>query len=110
MKVIATPAYERGAARLLTEAERTRAEAEIVARPDAWPVIPGAGGARKARVARGGKGKSGGARVIYFHAPAPGLLVLLAIYAKSVKEDLSDGERKGIRAAVREILAAAGEG
>lgn len=106
MRVIATRAYDRRAAKLLTAAERASAEAGIVARPDAWPVIQGTGGARKARVARGGRGKSGGARVIYFHAPAPGVLALLAIYAKNEREDLSDADRKAIREAICGIRAA----
>jgi len=37
------------------------AGAEIVARPDAWPVIAGTGGARKVRIALPGRGKRGGA-------------------------------------------------
>lgn len=60
---------------MLTPAEREVGEAEIIAAPDAWPVIAGTGGARKARVARGNRGKSAGARVIYYHMPAPGLIV-----------------------------------
>ena len=55
------------------------------ARKNAWPMIRGTGGARKARAARGGRGKSGG--VIY----------LLDVYAKSEKEDLTDAERREIR-------------
>lgn len=109
MRVIAARAYERAAARLLTPAERETLEAALAARPDAWPVIRGTGGARKARVARGGQGKRGGGRVIYFHAPAPGVLVLLALYAKNEKEDLSDADRKAIRAAIGELVQALGD-
>jgi hypothetical protein len=39
MHVIATAMYEKQAKRLLTVRERIVAEAEIVVRPDAWPVI-----------------------------------------------------------------------
>jgi hypothetical protein len=111
-RVIATTGYERQAKRLLTPAERDAAEARIVAAPQKGPVIPGTGGARKARVMAGGRGTRGGARVIYFHAPAPDVLVLLAVYAKAVKEDLDDDDRKAIRAAIRGYRAAlaAGEG
>src|SRR6266566_5162907 len=38
----------------------------IACAPEDHPVIPGAGGFRKARWARSGKGKSGGFRVVYF--------------------------------------------
>jgi hypothetical protein len=106
MRVIAAPGYDRAARRLLSAAERAAAEAEIAARPDAWPVIPGTGGARKARVALPRRGKRGGARVIYFHAATAELLVLLDIYAKGAKEDLTDADRKAIRAAIRGIVQA----
>jgi hypothetical protein len=52
-------------------------------------VIPGAGGFRKARWARQGKGKSGGFRVVYFFVPVPGRIYMAAIYAKSRKATLS---------------------
>ena len=103
MRIIASRAFDRAAAKLLTVAERQALEAMLTARPDAWPVIRGSGGARKARVARSGQGKRGGARVIYFHSPAPGLLALLAIYSKNEKEDLTDADLKAIRSAIAEI-------
>lgn len=101
IKLVFARTYERQVRRLLTPAEREVSEAEIVAAPDAWPVIAGTGGARKARVARGNRGKSGGARVIYFFMPAPGLVVLLMAYAKSEKEDLSESDRKAVRASIK---------
>ena len=66
-------------------------------RPTAWPVIRGTGGARKARAARGGRGKSGGVRIIYFVVSRRGVIYLIDIYAKSEKEDLTDAERREIR-------------
>jgi hypothetical protein len=47
----------------------------IACTPGDHPVIPGAGGFRKARWARPGKGKSGGFRVIYFFLSAPGRIL-----------------------------------
>jgi len=97
MKVVATSGYERRARKLLTEAERAVAELEIALEPLAWPVVAGTGGARKARAARGGKGKSGGARIIYFVVIRRDVLYLIDVYAKSAKEDLTDAEKKEIR-------------
>ena len=107
MRIVAMDAYVRRARRLLTAAERAAAEAEIAAQPAYWPIVPGLAGARKARVAFGGRGKSGGARIIYYHMVAPGVVVLIAIYAKNEKEDLNNADRKAIRAAVAELRAAA---
>ena len=60
-------------------------------------MIAGTGGARKARVARGSRGKSGGARIIYYVVSRRGVLYLIDIYAKSAKEDLTDAEKHEIR-------------
>ena len=90
---------------MLTPAERTMAELEIALAPVAWPVIRGTGGARKARVRRGGRGKSGGARVIYYVVTRRGVLYLIDVYAKSEKEDLTDAERHEIRKLVAALEA-----
>ena len=50
--------------------------------PDAGDVMPGAGGVRKLRWAAKGKGKRGGARIIY---------------AKSVRTNLTMDEKKELR-------------
>ena len=97
MKVVSTTNYERRAKKLLAPDERATVELELVTRWDGWPVIPGTGGARKARFAMGGKGKSGGGRVIYFVPTSRGTLYLLDIYAKGRKEDLSDAEKRDLR-------------
>ena len=102
-RVIATRNYQRRAARLLSPDARVTAEAVIVARPDAWPVIQGTGGARKARIGLPGRGKSGGARVIYFFSATPALVAFLDIYAKNTKEDLSSADKHDIHAAIGEI-------
>jgi hypothetical protein len=80
---------------------------EIALAPTAWPVIADTGGARKARAARGGRGKSGGARVIYYVVTHRGVLYLLDVYAKSAKEDLSDAEKHEIRKRIAAIEAEA---
>lgn len=103
MKVVRTTVYQRASRRILTVDEIVSAEAEIIAAPEAWPVIPGGGGIRKARVARGTKGKSGGARVIYFWMSSRGELYFLTAYAKNVQEDLSQKELRDWRDLIRSI-------
>jgi hypothetical protein len=97
MRVVATRGYDKRARKVFTPAERAAAELEIALAPAAWPVIAGTGGARKARAARGGRGKSGGARIIYYVLTRRGVLYLLDVYAKSAKEDLNEGEKREIR-------------
>jgi hypothetical protein len=103
MRVVATRGYDGRARKLFTSDERAAAELEIALAPISWPVIPGTGGARKARAARGGRGKSGGARIIYYVVTRRGVLYLLDVYAKSAKEDLTNAEKREIRKLVAAI-------
>ncbi len=66
----------------------------LIDRPDAGDVIPGSGGIRKLRWAAKGKGKRGGARIIYLYVVVAGRVYLIRCYAKNVKTDLTADEKK----------------
>jgi hypothetical protein len=59
-------------------------QSRLAANPNLGAVIKGSGRVRKARVAVGGRGKSGGARVIYYWAVRRHTILLLFAYPKSV--------------------------
>jgi hypothetical protein len=44
--------------------------------------------------------------LIYFFVPSPSVIVLLTVYGKNTKEDLSDADKRAIRAALQEFRAA----
>jgi mRNA-degrading endonuclease RelE of RelBE toxin-antitoxin system len=92
-EIVSLSGYESQASALLNEEERMAMEFYIACAPEDHPVIPGAGGFRKARWARQGKGKSGGFRVVYFFLAEPGRIYMASIYAKSRKETLSAADR-----------------
>ena len=75
----------------------------LMERPDAGAVIQRSGGVRKVRWAAGGKGKSGGVRVIYYWAKADDQIFLLTLYGKSEKEDLSAADLKRIVKLIEEL-------
>lgn len=91
--VAETPEFFRRAAHLLSPVEREALVLALAMNPLAGDLIRGTGGVRKLRWARGGRGKSGGVRIIYYfhsdHAP----LYLLTIYGKGEKTDLTENER-----------------
>lgn len=64
--------------------------------PEAGDVIPGTGGARKIRIPdRGrGKGKRGGARVLYLHIPEVNWIWFLKGFSKDMQEDITPLEKK----------------
>lgn len=56
--------------------------------PESGKIVPGSGGVRKIRWAMSGKGKSGGARVIYYFKKQDDEIWLLTIYSKNEVENI----------------------
>jgi hypothetical protein len=85
---------------------------ELVADPEQGALIRGTGGFRKARMAfpSAGVGKSGGARVIYLYLAEQQIIVLITLYAKARKEDLSKAEENELRKISAEIRCSLGTG
>ena len=69
----------------------------LIDRPEAGDVIPGSGGVRKLRWAAKGKGKRGGARIVYLYVVVAARIYLLRCYAKNAKTDLTSDEKKRLR-------------
>jgi len=65
-------------------------------------VIKGGGGIRKTRVAVGSRGKSGGARVIYYWAVRRDVILLLYAYPKNVTADLTPKQLAQLGKVVKE--------
>jgi hypothetical protein len=65
--------------------------------PETGDLIRGSGGLRKIRIALEGKGKSGGARAIYYYTTQDGCIFLLYIYAKNEQENLTPDQLKRLR-------------
>lgn len=70
-------------------------ENTLLATPEAGDMVEGAGGARKLRIPLYGRGKSGGARVIYFDVGD--VIFLLTAYPKNVREDLTQAQKKQLK-------------
>jgi hypothetical protein len=82
------PAFEQSAAGLLSEADILELEMLLAVHPHAGDLIPGGRGLRKLRRPAKGRGKRGGARVIYYHVSSQHLILLIVAYAKNEQEDL----------------------
>jgi hypothetical protein len=83
--------------KLFREEERADIVALIAADPECGDVMRGTGGFRKVRVARGGMGKGGGARVVYIWRSENFPVFLIAVFPKNEKESLSMAERNALR-------------
>lgn len=103
--VVETPSYLRAAEAIFTETEREEIVAMVAANPECGEVVAGTGGFRKVRVARGGMGKRGGARLIYMWRNEAFPVFLVTVYAKNEKENLSKKERNELAKRADEIFA-----
>ena len=109
-EVVSLSGYEAQVSALLNEDERMAMEFFIACAPAKHPVIPGAGGFRKARWARAGRGKSSGYRVIYFFLTEPGSIYMAAIYAKARKQTLSAADQQVLAKIAAQIKKSASRG
>ncbi len=91
--VIELPEYIRHSAALFTLEENKALIDYLAANPKAGDIMEGTGGIRKFRWARGNKGKSGGARVIYYYHDQRIPLYLLTAFGKNEQANLSKSER-----------------
>ncbi len=102
--VVETRPFIEDAKRCLQEEEREDFVGYIAQHPTVGNLIPGTGGVRKVRWAAGGRGKSGGVRVIYYFHSDRIPLFLLTVYPKGEKADLTPSERASMRPLVAEIV------
>src|SRR5579863_8271710 len=77
---------------LLSDEEYGAFQSRLAANPGLGALIKGGGGVRKIRVAVGSRGKSGGARVIYYWAVRKDLILLLYVCPKNATADLTPRE------------------
>ena len=87
----------------LSDEEYRQLQNHLIERPDAGAVIRNSGGVRKVRWRAGGKGKSGGIRVIYYWAKADEQTFFLTLYGKGEKEDLSATDLKRVVKLLEEL-------
>jgi hypothetical protein len=104
MRLIRPRNFDRRAKRAgLHEDDLAELVRALVERPQLGPVIPGTGGARKVRIRLAGRGKSGGARVIYAIVMQATALALLDVYAKNEQDNLTPQECKAIAKLIQAI-------
>jgi hypothetical protein len=101
--VVETRHYAARAEKFLSEDERNSLIDFLASDPLRGDVLAGTGGIRKVRFARGGRGRSGGARVIYYFYNAENPIYLLEIFGKTEKANLTAAERNAMAKVAAEI-------
>lgn len=97
MVIIETPTFTRRIQDILGDDEYRLLQAQLVQRPDAGKIIPGSGGLRKLRWSASGRGKRGGARVIYYWFVSNEVILMLFAFAKNEQDDLTPDQLKQLK-------------
>ena len=97
MVIKETSIFTKQVQKLLDRESYRLLQLRLVAEPDAGDLIRGTGGLRKIRWEGEGKGKRGGVRVIYYVRDRKGVIWMLTIYDKSVRESISPHVLRKIR-------------
>jgi hypothetical protein len=91
---IETPTFAADREQYLPDSVFRGLQQALADEPDTGDLIPGGKGLRKVRWLVPGRGKRGGARVIYFWRVTEAQILLIALYAKSVRTDLTAAQLK----------------
>jgi hypothetical protein len=97
LTVIESKRFSLDAADLFTDTQLARLITFLSITPEAGDVMAGTGGFRKLRWSVEGRGKRGGARVIYLFWQPEYPLLLVRAYAKNTKVDLTPQEKQALR-------------
>lgn len=99
---VETRLFSRIVGEYLPDDEQARLQAALVADPERGDVVPGSGGVRKLRWGSAGRGKRGGARVIYYLRRREGVIWMLTVYAKNETANLQPSILRKIRQEIDE--------
>ena len=75
----------------------------ITNNPDVGSVVIGTGGMRKLRFPLPGKGKSKGIRVCYVDFPQKQICILITVYSKKEKDNITNEEKHVIRKLISKL-------
>jgi hypothetical protein len=103
LTLIEHSAFTRFVSDWLTDDDYRRFQQQLAEDPEAGDVIPGMGGLRKIRLALPGRGKRGGARVLYLLFLRAEAVVLVYAYTKGDFEDLPPEKKRVVRQLVEDL-------
>lgn len=94
MEFIESPTFSKMVYDYISDHEYAILQSHLAQHPESGVLIPKSGGLRKIRIPASGKGKKGGARVIYYLKKRDSEIWFLTIYAKNEIENLSSESLK----------------
>ena len=105
MTVVETARFLKDVKSIMSDSQREELVAFLGANPATGEIIPETAGVRKMRWALAGRGKRGGARIIYYFHNKRLPVFLLAAYGKNEKANLSMAERNAMKRLIPILVA-----
>ena len=103
MTLVEHPGFTARIQELVPDEEYQAFQTFLATHPNAGAVIPGLGGLRKIRLALPGRGKRGGARVLYLCFLRAEQIYLVYVFTKGDFADLPPDKRRAVQALVLAI-------
>ena len=100
---IETEVFTKRIVKMVDDETYAKLQAELVKDPTRGKVIQGTGGLRKIRMAARGKGKRGGARVIYYFIQIDETIYMIFVYDKGEADDLTPDQKKTLQTLAQAI-------
>lgn len=91
--------------KIASQTDFAKLQEELLENPEKGDLIQGTGGARKIRMRITGKGKRGGARVIYYFKVSNSLILFIHAFSKNEKDNITSQEKKDIGVFIKEFKA-----
>ena len=93
MIFVETKVFTRRILDAMSDDEYASLQSHLADHPDSGAMIPGAGGVRKIRWVGSGRGKRGGARLIYYWNFGDKILMLY-VYLKNERDNLTEEQKR----------------
>jgi mRNA-degrading endonuclease RelE of RelBE toxin-antitoxin system len=100
MRIIETSIFTKRVLEILSEEEYRNFQISLISDPSAGKIIQGSGGIRKIRWSGSGRGKRGGSRILYYWYNEKGLMLMLFIFRKNERDNLSKNQIKILKSIV----------
>jgi mRNA-degrading endonuclease RelE of RelBE toxin-antitoxin system len=104
MVIIETPIFTKQIQDVMEDNDYAALQESLSINPASGDLIKGTGGLRKIRWAASGKGKRGGARIIYYWLTDDDQIFMLFAYPKNQQIDLTEAQKKILMHLVHEEL------
>lgn len=94
---IETPLFTKRITEIVSDEDYSEFQKFLAEHPEAGDVMEGTGGLRKVRMKLAGRGKSGGARVIYYHLESASQIRMVFVFKKDEQDNLTDDQKKQLK-------------